>query len=158
MKIHSSITGLTVILLLASPGVAQEPAGETPTPAEAETFMMETEAQLYALSVKSSHAGWVAANFITHDTEVLTADAETNYAVALQKRALEARKFDELELRPGLQRKFMLLKLGLSAPPPGDAAKAAELTGLKVGMKSAYGSGKYCGPNAEAEKRIRQFV
>jgi peptidyl-dipeptidase A len=131
--------------------MAQERAHEAPTPAEAESFIAETEAELYALSVKRSHAGWVAANFITYDTEVLTAEAETNYAVALQKRALEARKFDDLDLGPELERKFKLLKLGLEAPPPGDAAKAAELTELKVGMESAYGSGKYCRPSPETE-------
>ena len=151
MKTRTSITGLALLLLFAPSGMAQERADESPTPAGAEAFIAETEAELYALSVKSSQAGWVAANFITSDTEALTAEAETNYAVELQKRALEARQFDDLDLEPQLKRKFELLKLGLSAPPPGDAAKAAELTALKVGMKSAYGSGKYCRPSSESE-------
>ncbi len=151
VKRHSPIAGLAFLLVLTPPAIAQERADKAVTPAAAEAFMAETEAALFALSVKSSHAGWVAANFITYDTEVLTAEAETNYAVALQKRALEARRFDDLDLSSELKRKFTLLRLGLSAPPPGDPAKAAELTQLKVGMKSAYGSGKYCRPSPGSE-------
>jgi len=144
--------GLALLFLAAPGAIAQEYASaDAPTVADAEKFMAETEHELHELEVKSARAGWVNANFITVDTDFLTADAETNYAVALQKRALEARQFDGLDLPAELARKYKLLKLGLSAPPPGDAAKASELTELKVGMKSTYGSGKYCRPNPEAE-------
>ncbi len=151
VKLLKAVPQLLFLLLFTTSCMQQDDANEIPTPASAQAFMVETEAELYALSVKDSEAGWVAANFITTDTEALTAEAETNYAVALQKRALEATQFDDLDLEPQLKRKFELLKLGLSAPPPGDADKAAELTGLKVGMKGAYGSGKYCRPSPEAD-------
>ncbi len=152
MKTRVALTGLA-FLLLASPAVmAQEYAAKTAaTVADAEKFMVETEHELHELEIREARAGWVNANFITFDTNGMVAEAETNYGVALQKRALEARKFEGLDLPPDLARKYKLLKLGLSAPPPGDAAKASEITELKVGMKSAYASGKYCRPNPEAE-------
>ncbi len=155
MSTTPGVLGLSLVLLAAGNGSIIDAAVAQPAPAptvrEAADFMTATEATLSDLGVKSSRAGWVAANFITYDTEILTAEAETDYAVALQARALEARRFEHLDLPPGLARKFRLLKLGLSAPPPGDPAKAAELTELKVGMRSAYGSGKYCSQDPAAE-------
>ena len=154
MMTRFKAAGLAFVFFGAPAAVAQEDAAET-TPtvsvADAEKFMAETEHELHELEIKESRAGWINANFITFDTNALTAEAETQYAVALQKRALGARQFDGLDLPPDLARKYRLLKLNLSAPPPGDAAKASELTELKVGMKSTYGAGKYCRPNAEAE-------
>lgn len=117
-----------------------------PAATEAAAFMAEAEQQLAYLSVRSSRASWVAATHITYDTEQLSAEAQKNYAVAVQRLATDAKRFDSVELPPELRRKFMLLKLALSAPPPGDSLEAAELTQVQVSMESEYGRGRYCKP------------
>lgn len=125
--------------------VAAAPATATaPTTAEAAAFMAETEAEIGVLAERSNRASWVAATYITGDTEALSAEAQSNLAVAVQQRALAARRFDGVQMPPALARKFRLLKLALTAPPPGDPAEAAELTRLTVGLEADYGRGNYC--------------
>jgi peptidyl-dipeptidase A len=126
--------------IIAMPLLAQQ----QPTVQEARSFIDRVERELFDLNVKQSRAQWVSENFITVDTEQLSADATAAFAVALQKHALAARRFDNVQLPADLRRKLTLLKLGLSAPPPGNAAEAAELTQLTVGMQSDYGKGTYC--------------
>jgi peptidyl-dipeptidase A len=113
---------------------------------QASSFIDRVEKELEHLSVKSAQAAWVAANFITEDTEALSAAAQTEISVAVQRYAMEARKFDRVNTPPDVKRKLMLLKLALSAPPPGDSAEAEEMTRLQVGMEADYGRGKYCRP------------
>jgi peptidyl-dipeptidase A len=114
------------------------------TPAAAAAFMDSTERELAALSLRDNQAGWVAATYITHDTEELAAEASKNLAVAVQRRALAARRFDNVRLPPDLRRKFGLLRLALSAPPPGNPQEAEELSRIRASMEGDYGRGTYC--------------
>ena len=66
-------TALLASLLLASPAAAAEAAKAPPTPAEALSFLDAAEKKLLALGVEAGRAGWVQANFITEDTEALSA-------------------------------------------------------------------------------------
>ncbi|HEX6746847.1 MAG TPA: M2 family metallopeptidase [Longimicrobium sp.] len=116
----------------------------TPTVQQAAAFMDSTERELSELGRREGQAGWVAATYITHDTEELAAEASKNLAVAIQRRALAARRFDRVQLPAGLRRKFGLLRLSLSAPPPGNADEAAELSRIRAGMVGDYGRGSYC--------------
>ena len=108
--------------------------------------MQAAEGELADLSVRSARASWVAATHITDDTQALSAEAQERYAVAVQRLAVEATRFDDVELDPQLRRKFMLLKLALAAPPPGDSAEASELTEIMVSMEGDYGKGRFCEP------------
>lgn len=150
---------VTAAALALAPGLARaqqpgQPAGPA-TAAQAQEFMARAEKQLGDLSVKVNRAQWVAANFITDDTEELSADAQAEYGQLFQKLALEAKRFDALQLDPTLRRKFMLLKLGLAAPPPPSPAEAAEMTRLQVGLEGDYGKGTYCKPDpANAGKQL----
>ncbi|HET9984344.1 MAG TPA: M2 family metallopeptidase [Longimicrobiales bacterium] len=138
-------TAALVLCLLAGSGAAaQQPGAAKPTEAEARAFMDRAEKELTDLGIKASRADWVAQNFITDDTEELSADAQTTYSVALQRDALAAKRFDGLQLEPKLRRELTLLKLALVAPPPSDPAEASELTRLQVGLNADYGKGKYC--------------
>ncbi|HEX6639757.1 MAG TPA: M2 family metallopeptidase, partial [Thermoanaerobaculia bacterium] len=131
----------------ATAAAQQRPAAASagqPTAAQATDFITRAEQELAALSVKVNRADWVANNFITDDTEELTAEAQEAYAVATQKLALEARRFDRVQLPAAVRRKFNLLRLSLAAPPPGNPTEAAELTRLGVGMTADYGKGSYC--------------
>jgi peptidyl-dipeptidase A len=138
--------GAAVQPLAAQSRPATTPAVRTPTVAEARQFMADAEKQLADLSVKASRADWVANNFITSDTEELTAEAQEAFAVATQKLALAARRFDKVTLPADVRRKFDLLRLALVAPPPGNPTEAAELTRISVGLTADYGKGTYCRP------------
>ena len=107
-------------------------------------FMAQVESDLDKQSVRSAQAAWVAANFITEDTEALSADNQSRIAMSIQRYAMDARRFDNLDLPDDLRRKFLLLKLSLTAPPPSDSVEAEEMTKLQVGMEADYGRGKYC--------------
>jgi len=66
--------------------------------------------------------------------------------------ALDARRFDGLNLPPELKRKFLLLKLSLVAPAPNNDAERKELTEIATWMDGAYGKGKYCKPAADGKQ------
>ena len=161
---HLAIAIVGVVGAVAPSADAQQrptaaSAGQ-PTAAQATDFITRAEQELAALSVKVNRADWVANNFITDDTEELTAEAQEAYAVATQKLALEARRFDRVQLPATVRRKFDLLRLSLAAPPPGNPTEAAELTRLGVGMTADYGKGAYCRPSKSkpAEQECLQIT
>src|SRR5215467_11320469 len=109
-------------------GAAKTGAKGAPTVAEAQEFMKKAETQLEDLGTRASRAGWVQENFITDDTETLSAQANEQLTAVVTKLALEARRFDGMKLPPELARKFLLLKLSLTAPAPNNDAERKELT------------------------------
>ena len=135
-----------VFLFLAMNADAQPTA---PTAAEAQEFMNHAEAQLADLNLKVQRASWVQENFITDDTEAIAADAIDENTAATTRLVEEAKRFGSLALPPDLARKFMLLKLSLTAPAPKDAALRREMTGIGVSLNGDYGKGKYCRKNGE---------
>ena len=116
------------------------------SPADAATFMAAAEKELGDLQVKANQAQWVSENFITDDTEALSAELTKNLNVTIQRLALDAKRFDKTTLPATLRRKFSLLKLLLTAPPPSDLTEAAELSRLTSSMPATYGKGTYCRP------------
>jgi peptidyl-dipeptidase A len=118
------------------------------TVAEAQAFMKKAEEQLLDLGVRASRASWVQENFITDDTETMSAQANEKLTAVVTQLALDARRFDGLKLPPDLARKFLLLKLSLTAPAPNNDAERKELTELASKLDGMYGKGKYCKPAA----------
>lgn len=144
---------LVSLLVLSVPATAKEPITNAPTVEEARAFMVKVEKHLEELGVKFAHASWVQANFITFDSQKLAANAANEFTVTIAQYAGEARQFDGLDLPPALVRKFLLLKLGVAAPAPPDAAEAKEMTEKQIGIESAYGTGKYC-PHGEEKSLL----
>src|SRR6476469_4200671 len=144
------------ILCCRSQPAAQKPASKsssassathakgTATVAEAQAFMKKAEDQLLDLSVRAGRAGWVQENFITDDTETMSAQANERLTAVVTQLALDARRFEGLKLPPELARKFLLLKLSLVAPAPNNDAERKELTELASKLDGMYGKGKYC--------------
>jgi len=135
-----------VFLFIAMNAYAQTAA---PTAAEAQEFMNKAEAQLSDLSVKVQRASWVQENFITDDTQAMAADAIDEVTAVTTQLVEQAKRFGGLALRPELARKFMLLRLSLTAPAPKDAALRREMTEIGVSLDGDYGKGKYCRKNGE---------
>jgi len=115
-----------------------------PTAAGAAAFVERAEADLTELIVRAERAAWVQSNFITHDTEILSAEAGERLLGAAVRYAQAASRYDNLELSGDLRRKLDLLKLGLTLPAPDDPEKTGELTRITSRLESIYGTGKYC--------------
>src|SRR5579872_947017 len=119
-------------------------AASKPTVADAEQFMNQAEARLNDIEVKAARASWVQENFITDDTEALSADGQDQLTAATTELIEQAKRFDGLQLPPDLARKFLLLRLSLTAPAPKDPALRKEMTQIGASLDADYGKGKYC--------------
>jgi len=136
-------------------GTAKPPAktgNARPTVAQAEAFMRKAEDELQDYGVKASRAEWVQENFITDDTELISAQAQEQLTAVVTRLALEARRFEALKMSPELARKFTLLKLALTAPAPNNDKERAELTRIAASLVADYGKGKYCKPKADGKE------
>src|SRR5208282_197875 len=142
---------LLVFLFLAMnfPTTPVQAQNTAPTAAEAQEFMNKAEARLADLSVKVQRASWVQENFITDDTQAIAADAIDEITAVATDLVEQAKRYDGLTLSPELARKFLLLKLSLTAPAPKDAALRREMTEIGVSLDADYGKGKYCRKNGE---------
>ncbi|HEY3443365.1 MAG TPA: M2 family metallopeptidase [Paludibaculum sp.] len=125
--------------------------GNQPSAEEARQFAAGAETQLLALANEAGAAAWVQANFITQDTQALSAKANERFINAQVRYAKEAARFDKLTLPDDVRRKLLLLKLSLTLPAPADPNESAEVTRLAAGLEAAYGQGKYC-PGGDQSK------
>src|SRR5579859_7410937 len=170
MYMHRICRSAILVLLASCTAFAQtpgkEPAAQKPssksaathakgvaTVAEAQAFMKKAEDQLEDLTVRASRAGWVQENFITDDTETMSAQANERLTAVVTQLALDARRFERLKLPPELARKFLLLKLSLVAPAPNNDAERKELTELASKLDGMYGKGKYCKPGPDGKQK-----
>jgi peptidyl-dipeptidase A len=125
----------------------QPPAPESdraPTVEEARAFLDKVDRDLRLLWTARDRAGWVSQNFITDDTEALSAKAEEATAEYMGKAIPASRRFKDLKLPEDLARQMYLLRLAQTVPVPGDPAERKELTEIESWMMGAYGKGKYC--------------
>jgi peptidyl-dipeptidase A len=137
-------TGIGLVACRAgAPGTTSSGVTET----EAKAFVERAGKDLLDLSKRLSQAQWVSSNFITIDTEAISANAYQPFIAATMRYAKEAARFDGLELDAETERKLELLKLAtIPLPAPSDPAKQEELTKLAAGLEADYGRGKYCPP------------
>jgi len=158
MPIFRSLTGLAFAALLSatpSPALAEEGAEEgEPTVEGATEFIEKAEAHLLALAVDAERHAWIQANFITHDSELLAAQAQERLIEALVDYATRATRYDELDLPYDVARKLAILKTGITMPAPRDPEKVAELSRLAAYLESTYGKGRYC-PEAGSKLAAR---
>jgi peptidyl-dipeptidase A len=124
--------------------VIQAQSASKPTVAEAQQFMNQAQARLNEIQIKAARASWVQENFITDDTQALSADLQDQLTAATTELIEQAKRFDSLSLPPELARQFMLLRLSLTAPAPKDPALRKEMTQIAASLDGDYGKGKYC--------------
>jgi len=126
------------------------PAPDDASLPDAATFVAQANERLLSLGNQLARAQWVAANFITVDTEQLSADASREYVAASMRLAKEAASYGDAS--GDVARQLMLLKLAASPLPAPDRPEAqAELTRLAASMEAAYGRGKYCPEGEECQ-------
>ena len=115
-----------------------------PTVEEATKFANDAEARLAEMNVDSQRASWVQQNFITEDTQILSAKENEKLINAGVELAKGAARFDNLDLPYDTRRKLDLIKLSLTSPGPSDPVLTAELARLGAQLDAMYGAGKYC--------------
>jgi peptidyl-dipeptidase A len=120
---------------------AEAPKKGKATAADAHKFIQATEEKFDKLGLDANRADWVAANFITDDTEALSAYFGELTLDAAGKAALEARRYNGLKLSEDDARKLKLLQLTLMLSDPKERA---EYSAKKAALQGAYGKAKYC--------------
>jgi peptidyl-dipeptidase A len=141
-RIGVRVVGMLVCFGLLT-GVAGAQAG-APTPEDAKKFIEAAEQRLFDLNLKASRAQWVQENFITVDTEQISADLNEQANTAATEYAKQAHRFDHVQLSPEIARKRLLLELGSGFPAPDDPKAQQELAQLLSSLDGDYGTGKWC--------------
>ena len=150
------IVTLSMVLVLfgCSPvedsSTTQSTVADALTPKDAIGFIKNAETQLAGLLAENERMAWVHSNFITSDTEVLSALANKNFTAKQVELAIEAAKYTEIEgLDSDTDRKLNILRSGLTIPAPSDAAKTAEQSEIGAKLGGMYGKGEYCYANGD---------
>ena len=113
------------------------------TAQDAEAFLTKVAEDLVKLNLEGSRAEWIYQNFITDDTEALSSAANQKLTEAGVRYAVEAAKFDNVEVSADQRRKLNILKQSLVMPAPQEAKKSAELAEIGAKLGSMYGKGTY---------------
>ena len=145
MKTKNLVFGLQAAALFSAglglAGAAPAKKLPPPTAAEAERFVLDAETLLTRLDINGARAEWVGQNFITDDTEIISAQMGEQRLAAAGELALKARRFKGLKLPEATARKLKLLQLTLMLSDAGDREA---YTRLATGMTGSYGKAKYC--------------
>ena len=137
-----------VLAMGCTAGSSTPPA---PTAADAKAFLDTVNQTMLKLGVLENQAGWVAQNFITDDTEALSARINQQYIDAIARFAKDATRFDKLDLPADQRRQMTLLKTSLVMATPADPKEAEELTTIMARLEATYGKGKWCPEPAKPE-------
>jgi peptidyl-dipeptidase A len=113
------------------------------TAQDAEKFLATTATEMVQLNLEGSRAAWINSNFITEDTSALAAAADQKSTEAGVRFAMQAAKFDNVDVSADQRRKLNILKQSLVMPAPQDSAKSAELAKIGAELNSMYGKGDY---------------
>jgi peptidyl-dipeptidase A len=152
MKVLASVALLALAAGMTAPAAAQQ-AGAAPvqtaapaypvTAQGAADFVAAVEKDLFDYSVEASRVNWVNANFVTVDTDALTAAINAVGTEKSVKYALEAAKYAAVPgLDPVVERKLTMLRTGIVLPAPTTAGAATELNEIATKLSSQYARGR----------------
>jgi peptidyl-dipeptidase A len=120
------------------------PTPSTPTAADAKQFLETVNDTMHRLGVEQNQSGWVQQNFITDDTEALSARVNQRYIDTIARFAKDATKYDKVDVPADQRRQLNLLKLSLVMATPQNPKEAEELTKIMARLEATYGKGKWC--------------
>jgi peptidyl-dipeptidase A len=112
------------------------------SPKDAADFIAKVEADLAVEDEYANRVEWIAANFITADTDWLSAKVSAERGALGVSRAKQAATFDGVTVDPVTRRKLELLKKGLALPPPDRPGAAEELANIETRLDTTYTTGK----------------
>ncbi len=135
---------LLMLVFLVATGQGTRATQESKKEETAEEFIARVNKELDDLG-KEAAAAWVRATYITPDTAVLAAKAQSRFLEYQNRVVEESRRYLDEDVGADAARSLRLLKLqDTRRPAPADAAKREELTDLYQELTGAYGEGKYC--------------
>jgi peptidyl-dipeptidase A len=149
VRICGQVLSLGASLLLVS--ACTHAMRSAPDAESARQFIENANRELEDLGIRAARAEWVKANFITSDTEKISAEANEKYLTASIDLAKQASRFDGLELDPNTRRQIDILKRAITMPAPADRALTRELTQIAAKMDSNYGKAQYCREGADGD-------
>ena len=155
-KFKLSTTAALIATLLATSGCSEQQKQASlnvetaASPQDVASFLKETEIEINRLINEGSKIEWVYQNFITEDTAALSAAAAQEYSEAGVRFALQAAKYDNVEVTSEQRRQLNILKQALVLPAPQDSEKSAELAKIAAELGGLYGKGSYT--NSDGEK------
>jgi peptidyl-dipeptidase A len=120
------------------------------TESDVSGFLESANENLLRLGNAANEAGWVAATYITPDTEAISARASDAFVTAATNAARQAARFGDAGT-DDQRRQLTVLKNVLTMAAPSEPKEATELTQLVTSMEAAYGRGKYCPATKETE-------
>ncbi|HMI51954.1 MAG TPA: M2 family metallopeptidase, partial [Candidatus Saccharimonadales bacterium] len=144
------VAGFCLATAFANTCPAQEKPARNSSPnsaattAEARAFITDAESRLYEANVKQQRADWVAQNFITEDSEAISADANQELTALQVELAKKAHRFDGLKLSEVDGRKLKLIELQIGFPSPNNLPEQKELAQVLASLQADYGRGKWC--------------
>ncbi len=120
-----------------------EVASSGPTVEKAKEFLEKSEAEIVELALRGSKIEWINSNFITEDTNWLSAKIGEEFGLLSTRLANEAKQFNDLTLPADMERKLDGLKRGSNFPAPDKPGAAAELATIMTELNAAYGQGSF---------------
>ena len=126
-----------------SSATAAKPAG-SPSVEETTAFVAGVDANLRKVWLASERTSWVAANFITDDTEVISATADEASMEYLSRIIPQSTRYLAVKAPPLVHRQLERLRFSSSLAAPADEKLRAELARLSASMQGDYGKKKYC--------------
>jgi len=112
---------------------------------DATAFVRSVNETMLALKQRQQQAGWVAATYITPDTQAISARANQAFIDAVARSAKDAARFGDVQVAPDIRRQLDILHTTLTVVTPAEEGAATELTRLMAKMEATYGSGRWCG-------------
>jgi len=127
----------------ANTPVVTEVKSTEPTVQTAKEFLEKSEAEIVDLALRGAKIEWINSNFITEDTNWLSAKVGEEFGLLSTRLANEAKKFNGLTLPADMARKLDGLKRGSNFPAPDKDGAAAELAKIMTELNAAYGQGSF---------------
>ncbi len=152
MRSHKTIRLMAVIILgmAVNANASPKPA----TPREADAFIAKINQELLTKGVLWQSSVWVAANYITDDTQRLASFANDDGLAFTTRIINESVRFNNIKgLSADTARSLQIIKLGNTLLAPGEEKQRAELAQLSARMEARYGSAKWCHADAAGNQR-----
>jgi peptidyl-dipeptidase A len=143
----------TLSFLVLALAACSKPPPAAPTAADADAFIAGVNDELRKDLPLMNAASWLQSTYITDDSQLVATKFNEDYLGMRARWVQEAKKFKDVQgLSPATARALSLLK-NVSAPPPSDPAKQAELAKILSDMEANYGAGKWCHTDKAGNQR-----
>ena len=151
MKLRHALLSLAIAACVSTPAFAQQAPKEN-----ADQFVARINTELKAMYPEITVPQWLAATYISDDTQMLAAKSDERWLTLLNEWIEQAKQYEGQKMTADSARTIQLLKLSASMPPPKDPAHLGELTRIASKMGGTYGAGTYCKGEGDA-KNCRQL-